>query len=153
PPQQAARLVAPLAEAIHFAHRRGIIHCALKPSTVLLTEDGIPKITNFGLAVLLTGKPPEVGPSPAYRRLPSYMAPELADGRAEEIGPAVDIYALGAILYKLLTGRPPFLADSVQATLEAVRLSAPVPPSQLQPGVPARLEAICLRCLRKVAAE
>jgi serine/threonine protein kinase len=148
-PRQAAQLLLPLAEAIHYAHERDIIHGALKPSNVLLAEKGVPKITNFGLAILVEEEREEMVLGPAYRRLSSYRAPELADGQLAEIGPSVDIYALGAVLYKLLTGGPPFLADSVQATLEQVRSQEPVPPRRLQPDVPSRLEEICLTCLRK----
>jgi serine/threonine protein kinase len=146
-PRQAAQLLLACAEAIYYAHERGILHGNLKPSCVLLAETGVPKITNFGLTFLVDDE------RPGFARLPSYMPPELADGRVEAIGPAMDVYALGAILYKLLTGGPPFLGDSVPATLEQVRAREPVPPHELQPDVPPHLEAICLRCLRKVPGE
>jgi serine/threonine protein kinase len=149
PPAQAADLVAQLAQAIGHAHQRGIIHAALKPSNVLLTPDGIPKITNFGLAVLLEREREQSVQSTALRRLPVYTAPELVDGRLDEVGPATDVYALGAILYQLLTGEPPFLRDTVQETLAHFRTEQPVPPSALQPAIPRGLEAVCLKCLHK----
>jgi serine/threonine-protein kinase len=147
PPVEAARLTQQLAGALHYAHQRGVLHCALKPSNVLLTADGVPKITNFGLSLPLAG--PESERRLPFRRLPSYMAPELAEGRAADVGPATDVYALGAILYKLLTGGPPFLGETMAETLEMVRTRPPHPPSGLTPEVPAALDAICLKCLEK----
>jgi serine/threonine protein kinase len=149
PALRAAEIVATLAETMHYAHERNIIHCALKPSNVLLTADGVPKITNFGLAVLLEKEQAETAHKTAFRRLPSYMGPELAEGRIKDVGPATDVYALGAILYKLLTGEPPFLGSTFQDTLEQVRFREPVTPSRLQAGIPLELEAICLKCLEK----
>jgi serine/threonine protein kinase len=147
PPFKAARLVWQLAEALHYAHQHDVLHCALKPSNILLTADGVPKISNFGLSILL--EQPESERRLAFRRLPSYMAPELADGRMADVGRATDIYSLGAVLYKLLTGEPPFLVETLAETLEQVRSSPPRLPSRFQPEVPAALEAICLRCLEK----
>jgi serine/threonine protein kinase len=152
PAQQAARLVEALARAMHHAHQRNVLHCALKPSNVLLTADGTPKISNFGLSILLEKEQTEAARKHALRKLPSYMAPELAEGRIADVGPAADVYSLGAILYKLLTGGPPFLGDTVPETLEQVRLREPVPPRRLQPEVPRELEAICLHCLHKEPA-
>jgi serine/threonine protein kinase len=116
----AAELVETLARAVHFAHERGIIHRDLKPSNVLLTPDGAPKITDFGLAKQL-GDDAGQTLSGVILGTPSYMAPEQAGGRNQEIGPATDVYALGAILYELLTGRPPFRASSALDTLEQVQ--------------------------------
>jgi serine/threonine protein kinase len=149
PPARAAELTAALADALEHAHQRNILHCALKPSNVLLTSDGVPKIANFGLAILLEKEQEETAQIAAYQRLPSYMAPELAAGRIREVGPATDVYALGAVLYKLLTGQPPFLGETVQDTREQVCSREPVPPSRWQPGVPRELEKICLACLQK----
>src|SRR5581483_8104045 len=113
-----------------------------------------PKITDFGLAKQLAREPEEQVPafqteSGAILGIPSYMAPEQASGRGSTLSPAVDIYALGAILYEALTGRPPFKAASVIDTLVQVRTQEPVPPSQLQPKVPRDLETIYLKCLQK----
>jgi hypothetical protein len=147
PPRRAARLLLDLARAVQHAHERGIIHRDLKPANVLLTEAGALKIADFGLAKLqgaeygLTHTGVVVG-------TPSYMAPEQANAR-KEIGPAVDVYALGAILYQMLTGRPPFVGTSFQDTVEQVRTHDPAPPQTLQPRVSGDLAAICLKCLEK----
>jgi tetratricopeptide (TPR) repeat protein len=148
PAGQAAALVATLAKAIHVAHQSGIVHRDLKPANVLLTADGTPKITDFGLArrvednqgLTLSGVP--VG-------TPSYMAPEQARGQKDAIGPAGDVYALGAILYEMLTGRPPFRAATAAETLHQVITLDPVPPSWLNHAMPRDLETICLKCLHK----
>jgi serine/threonine protein kinase len=150
-PAEAARLVRQLAEAMHYAHQRGVLNCALKPSNILLTPDGVPKITNFGLSILL--EEPEAERRLVFRRLPTYMAPELADGRAADVGPATDVYALGAILYKLLTGWPPFLADTLAETWAQVRSQTPPPPGAVQPGVPAALDTACQKCLAKAPGD
>jgi serine/threonine protein kinase len=147
--QPAAHLVEKLAWAMHYAHQRDIVHGALKPSNVLLTGEGVPKIAGFGLTVLQEKEQAEAPQKVAFQRLSSYLAPELAEGRIKAVGPAVDVYALGAILYKLLTGGPPFLGETVQDTREQVCSREPVPPSLLQPDVPQVLETICLGCLQK----
>jgi WD40 repeat protein len=150
PPDQAAELVVTLAQAVHYAHRQGIIHRDLKPGNVLLTLGGLVKITDFGLAkqleaeVFLTHTASSV-----LLGTPSYMAPEQAWGKAREVGPAADVYALGAILYECLTGQPPFLAPRLLETLEQVRSRDPVPLRRLQAKVPRDLETICLKCLQK----
>jgi serine/threonine protein kinase len=151
PPREAAGLVEQLARAMQAAHDQQVIHRDLKPANVLLAADGTPKITDFGLAKklddasggTLTG---------AVMGTPSYMAPEQASGNSWKIGPAVDIYALGAILYECVTGRPPFRAASVIDTLQMVVSSEPVPPRQLNGRTPRDLETICLKCLQKEAA-
>jgi serine/threonine protein kinase len=146
-PREAAGLAATLARAIHAAHERGIVHRDLKPGNVLLTSDGTPKITDFGIAKRVDrggkAQPEDILGTPCY------MAPEQALGKAEEIGPRTDIYALGAMLYEFLTGWPPFEAESVHDTLLQVINQPPEPPSRLQPGVPPELDRICLKCLEK----
>jgi tetratricopeptide (TPR) repeat protein len=148
PVTQAARIVETLARAIHYAHQRGIVHRDLKPANVLLTIDGVPKITDFGLAKLLDT---EVGQTKlgVIMGTPSYMAPEQARGQAQEIGPATDVYALGTILYELLTGRPPFRGATTLETVHQVLFDELVAPTRLQPRVPRDLETICLKCLQK----
>ncbi len=147
-PAEAARIVLTLAQAMHAAHQRGVIHRDLKPANVLLTADGTLKITDFGLAKRLDDDSGQTK-SGAILGTPSYMAPEQAQGRLQDIGPATDVYALGAILYELLTGRPPFRAATALDTVLQVLSVEPVPPTQLQPGVPRDLETVCLKCLHK----
>ncbi len=150
PPREAATLVQALAQTMHSVHQEGIIHRDLKPGNVLLTADGVPRITDFGLARLLDSQS-ELTQTGFVLGTPSYMAPEQAAGKVHEIGPATDVYALGAILYELLTGRPPFVGATVLETLEQVRTLDPVSPISLQPRVPRDLETICLKCLEKEA--
>ena len=150
PPAEAAALVEVLARAMQAAHQKGVIHRDLKPANVLRTDDGIPKITDFGLAKKLD----EQGQTASGSILgsPPYMAPEQAAGKTGEIGTATDVYALGAILYECLTGRPPFRGATVWETVAQVMTQEPVPPAQLQPLVPGDLETICLKCLQKTPA-
>ncbi len=148
PAHQAAALVATLAGAIEAAHQSGVVHRDLKPANILLTADGTPKVTDFGLARRLQDAP-GLTLSGAPVGTPSYMAPEQARGDKSAIGPATDVYALGAILYELFTGRPPFRAESATATLQQVMADEPVPPARLNPRVPRDLETICLKCLHK----
>jgi tetratricopeptide (TPR) repeat protein len=178
PPRQAADLIATLARAMHAAHQAGVVHRDLKPANILLSFSGrsadkvslrdggvgpaplcerplneaVPKITDFGLAKRLDGES-EHTHTGVIMGTPSYMAPEQAEGRARDVGPAADVYALAAILYEMLTGRPPFKGASVRDTIEQVCTREPVPPTQLQPKVPRDLETICLKGLRKEARQ
>lgn len=154
PPRQAAHLLEPLARAVHAAHDCGILHRDLKPPNVLLTKEGVPKLTDFGLAKRLDGEqdgsvPGVHTPSGVVIGTPGYMAPEQAKGKAREAAPAIDIYGLGAILYELLTGRPPFIGETVAEAVMLVLTTAPVPPRSFDPKVPRDLETICLKCLEK----
>jgi tetratricopeptide (TPR) repeat protein len=149
PARWAAELVETLARAMQHAHERGLVHRDLKPANVLLAVDGTPKISDFGLAKRV--RPGEASPTQSGDIVgtPSYMAPEQAAGAIHRIGPASDVYALGAILYELLTGRPPFLGPTALDTLLQVRDQEPVPPRRWLPTVPPDLETIALKCLRK----
>jgi serine/threonine-protein kinase len=170
-PPYAAECVRALAEAMDYAHRRGILHRDLKPANILLATSGsakpgfpspagvaeapaadlahsIPKITDFGLAKRLEEDSSQTR-SGTILGTPSYMAPEQASGLSKGVGPAADIYSLGAILYELLTGRPPFRGETMLDTMHMVRNAEAVPPSRLQPKVPRDLETICLKCLEK----
>src|SRR5262249_53221761 len=126
PPRRAGQLAEVLARAMHAAHQKGVVHRDLKPANVLLTEEGVPKGTDFRLAKRLDEDSGQTRTG-AVMGTPSYMAPEQAAGQVQAIGPAVDTYALGAILYECLTGRPPFRAATVLETLEQVRSQEPVP--------------------------
>jgi WD40 repeat protein len=151
PPREAAGLVEQLANTIQYAHERNILHRDLKPSNILLTNEGAPKIADFGLAKKLDTDDGRTRTG-AVIGTPSYMAPEQAWGMGKFVGPRVDIYALGAILYECLTGRPPFKGATLIETLEQVRTREPVPPRALNPAVPRDLETICLKCLAKEPA-
>jgi WD40 repeat protein len=162
PPRESAQLVQALAEAMHAAHQAQVIHRDLKPANVLLapragihSEDRerppvtsfVAKITDFGLAKKLDeATRTQTG---AVMGTPSYMAPEQAGGKKQEVGPLADVYALGAVLYECLTGRPPFKAATGLDTLMQVLAEDPVPPTRLQPATPRDLETICLKCLHK----
>ena len=146
--REAAELVEALARAMHYAHLRGVVHRDLKPANVLLAGDGTPKITDFGLAKQMDSGS-DLSKSGAIMGTPSYMAPEQAEGKVHDTGPAADVYALGSLLYELLAGRPPFKAETAFETLKQVLTDEPTPPSRLRSGTPRDLETICLKCLRK----
>jgi len=146
--RQAAALMVKVAEAIEYAHRRGVIHRDLKPANILLDQAGNPRVTDFGLAKKVQGDSGLTG-SGQIMGTPSYMPPEQAGGRRGEVGPAADVYALGATLYCLVTGRPPFQAASAMDTVIQVISDEPVPPRRLNPAVDRDIETICLKCLEK----
>jgi serine/threonine-protein kinase len=148
-PREAAALVEQIARAMQYAHDQGILHRDLKPANVLLTAEGKPKITDFGLAKHLEEGASASTQTGSIMGTPSYMSPEQASGISKELTPATDQYSLGALLYHLLTGRPPFLAAKPVETVLQVLHDEPVPPRQLQPTVPVDLETICLKALQK----
>jgi serine/threonine-protein kinase len=148
----AATLMVAIAHAVHHAHRRGLIHRDLKPSNILLDQERRPHITDFGLAKRTDdGGGSCLTASGAVLGTPSYMAPEQAVGG--EVGPAADIYSLGAILYQLLTGRPPFRCATVAETLAQLIDHEPIPPRAIRPTIPPDLERVCLKCLEKRPAD
>jgi tRNA A-37 threonylcarbamoyl transferase component Bud32 len=151
PPREAAETVCSVAEAVHFAHQAGVIHRDLKPANILLDRAGHPRVTDFGLAKRVKGDSHLTGTGQILGT-PSYMPPEQATGSADQIGPVSDVYALGAVLYALLTGRPPFYAASPLETLVQVVRQEPVSPRQLNAQVPRDLETIALKCLEKNAS-
>src|SRR5439155_9779505 len=155
--QRAAACVKTIAEAIHYAHQQGILHRDLKPSNVLIDQFDQPHVTDFGLAKRLPSKSEIRNPKSEIDLTltgqvlgtPNYFAPELAAGRHREAGPATDVYSIGAILYECLTGRPPFLAESIQETLLKIRDTEAPAPRLLNACIPRELETICLKCLEK----
>ena len=148
----AVRLVATVARAVEHLHQQGIVHRDLKPSNILLDSDGQPYVTDFGLAKVFVGTS-EMTATGVIAGTPSYMAPEQASGHHAEISPATDVYSLGAVLYELLTGTPPFHAETPLDTLMEVLSGDPATPRTLNPRIPRGLELICLKCLAKEPSE
>ena len=149
PPREAAQLLISVARALHFAHQNGVVHRDMKPANVLLDPDGVPKVTDFGIAKRLKSDT-SLTLSGAVIGTPTYMAPEQAKGTSRDVGAAADVYALGAILYEMLSGRPPFLPeDSETAVTVRVITEDPVSPAFYRPGIPRDLETICMKCLEK----
>lgn len=148
PPREAARILATVARAIHFAHQRGVLHRDLKPSNILLDAEGSPHITDFGLAKQISGAA-DLTRRSATIGTPSYMAPEQAAGTWGVVGPTSDVYSLGSILYHMLTGRPPFQSASPVDTVLMLLEQDVVPPRVLNPKADRDLEMIALRCLQK----
>ncbi len=152
PARRAAELIESVARGVAEAHRQGIVHRDLKPGNILLAADGTPKITDFGLAKSLAADS-GLTRTDSIMGSPGYMAPEQAEGKTKQVGPPADVYALGAILYELLTGGPPFRGTTVLEILEQVKNAEPVPPSRLVPGLPRDVETIALKCLQKEPAK
>ncbi len=164
PAQRAARYVVCIAEAVHYAHTQGVLHRDLKPSNVLLDARDEPHVTDFGLAKSFqaggaaANESPDLRPAPARPALtlsgqvlgsPAYMPPEQATGRGRELGPASDVYSIGAILYELLTARPPFVGDTAHEVIEQLKTLEPIPVRRLESCIPPDLETVCLKCLEK----
>jgi len=154
PPREAVQLLLPIVEAIADAHRHGILHRDIKPANILIDGNGTPYITDFGLAKKVAGYtgaafPKSVTQSGAVLGTPGYMPPEQAAGKSGQIGRTTDVYSLGAVLYAMLTGRPPFQASSAIDTVLMVLEQEPVPPRSLNPKADGDLEMIALKCLQK----
>jgi Protein kinase domain len=149
PPEETARLLIEVARALHYAHQNHVVHRDMKPANVLLDQDGVPKIADFGIAKRLEDSS-NLTASGAVIGTPTYMAPEQAKGTSRHVGPAADVYSLGAILYEMLAGRPPFLPDESETALMVRVLSEePVSPAWHRPEIPRDLETICMKCLEK----
>jgi hypothetical protein len=147
--REAAQLLISVARALHFAHRNGVVHRDMKPANILLDPEGVPKVADFGIAKRLTANT-SLTLSGAVIGTPTYMAPEQAKGTSRDVGAPADIYSLGAILYEMLSGRPPFLPDDSETALTVrVITEDAVSPAFYRPGIPRDLETICLKCLEK----
>ncbi len=148
PAKRAAALIESMARGVAEAHRLGIVHRDLKPGNILIAVDGTPKITDFGLAKTLASDS-GLTRTDSIMGSPGYMSREQAEGKTKAVGPLADIYALGAILYELLTGGPPFRGTTALEILDQVKNTEPVPPSRLVPGLPRDVETVALKCLQK----
>jgi hypothetical protein len=137
-----------LARAVHFAHQHGVVHRDIKPANVLFGANGVLKLTDFGLAKLLDAEGNRTK-SHAILGTAKYMAPEQAEGRLRDVCPRTDVYALGVLLYELLTGRPPFRGDTDLNIRAQIIGAEPVPPRRLRSQVPRDLETVCLKCMQK----
>lgn len=151
-PKDAASLLLQIADAVQFAHSRGVVHRDLKPANILLDEHDQPFVADFGLARRFGDESLGLTVTGDLLGTPNYMAPEQINGRTRDVGPATDVYALGAVLYATLVGRPPFKSESVSETLQKICDAEAVPPRQLNRSVPGNLEIICLKCLEKAPA-
>src|SRR5439155_5291998 len=152
PVEETARCLIRVAHAVAYLHSRGVVHRDLKPANILLDAEGYPYVTDFGLVKLLEADS-HVTRSGVIIGTPSYMAPEQAAGHHAVVGPRSDIYSLGAILYEMLTGQPPFREETPLDTLVQVLEGEPASPRQLNQKVPHKLELVCLKCLAKDANE
>jgi WD40 repeat protein/tRNA A-37 threonylcarbamoyl transferase component Bud32 len=152
PPDEAARLMHDVCEAVAYAHAQGVIHRDLKPANILLDPQGRPHVTDFGLAKRMASDS-GLTVQDQYLGTPGYMSPEQANRQWDQVNEVSDVYSLGATLYELLTGRPPFQAATFVDTLYQVKHEEPVPPRRLNPKLPRDLETICLKCLEKDAAQ
>ena len=147
-PKKAARIIQEVAEAVNYAHQEGIVHRDIKPSNILIDPSGDVQITDFGLA-LRVGDGSQLTQSGQILGTPAYMPPEQALGKRDLVGPASDIYAMGAVLFEMLTGRPPFRGESASDTIRQLLDTEPLAPRQLNTKTPRDLETICLKCLDK----
>jgi serine/threonine protein kinase len=145
----AVSLMIPVSQAVHYAHTQGIIHRDLKPSNIMIDRLRRPVVLDFGLAKFVA-ESSTVTRQGVIMGTPAYMAPEQANEDQSQVGPRADVYALGAVLYHMLTGRPPFLeATAVKTVMKVISAEPPVPISKFRDDVPAKLEHVCMKCLRK----